>query len=1275
MHFFQDNQQFDGLRLKPSQLRYFTARLRGEAKLALTSDSLVVKHNGYTKYCISLVLWGTGARPIIDPLQHKELLDLDNELALISDKVTDESRAFRLIPLAPMVKAQIQHYLDHLKCLTYSCLRSNDIKEQKLGKAISNLLDHPTKSTPLFFLIDGRGRTQSLRPRDLIEYWSDILPVPPNFGRHFLATELSLLDCPQDAILALLGHSLTPEHWCGENSEYSSLEIMSILKTKIQDLMVWSEWTNISGHKAYDVDSSRASDILASVEPATHSSKTLGHQSRKNNREIYREDLANLIQSQANKLGLTSGELINQKSIMLLKESALEENRARQSRFSEHAISNSLIEWIGNYEGRRNTINKYGLTRLLKPEKSPFSIERFLLFRTAVEGRKRLIYTLNSRQRQKRALNPEEYLAHIVVSAALFSDMCRADHLTQLPASISTHLFRTNKVVHIEFFTKNNDGEAWTGRWEPDKLSLALLTGYRRIMPQPEPDIASVNGILSSLVSQLGFAIENSNPYKVLSKAAKALVTYEQPGYRAAALRNLKYSTDLHPIAFGRQLSGLLPGHLTKDKYTQSKNPPKWLPKLNRSAPIDSVDEFGRNLRELFNEIYTAADSGKYQSQKQRNRQLAQNIKRLTEQYDETPVLCSLIAAWAFHLCTQGTEKKQTPATGTLDKYIFLVLNGLKKAVGNSDFTDFTSDEYEEAYQFVIDVGPQEKQSQLVHQLALFHNFLVEHFTVEPCAWLYREDKLRTDEYTPSGNTITQVEYLRALELVISDKKLTERKRILYQSALILGFRWGLRFGEVLRLTPADFMFTKNWTRAFISVKNSVYGRVKREEAGVRTVPLLENLLPHEINRLEQVLAYLESEVDPNTGIMAESFHSRHLVDRAEMNQYLNETLKTVTGDTTAHFHLLRHSFASRVSICLTKNTKLDSLERWESLNIDTDILSESGMYRQPTKALSAAIGHTTQKMTISTYIHSLNNYNKEGDIAFQSLSDTNIAFLLREEAKTLWARKYRSSEKFDPLEVATKKLNLPSLVEGWKEYKKEKYISHINALEQIPPPHSIAHILHTAGTRLSYNGLAFAHMISDSLFSKIIQTADKTERRFGLDLYNTCFLFEDNEFIKLNSKLVSKQPLKEHLRVLDWLFHRQKFLVDLPENSKIELEHCLSQWLHPQLPHQRKSTLNHHNLDTIPRALSILGIKTDLILEIPTDSSLDGIREKAVELGYRCESVNPRNIKSGEKSKLRGAEALGVRFENIPHNIATTSTLLRLVLVLIIWLKLVINR
>ncbi len=1284
---FSVEEWYDGLYLKPAHARGFTRQLADKTTRVLYSDdSLRIKHNTYTLYVVSLLLWGTAHRPVRDPFAFRKHLSLRSGLALICDKVTDIDRAFRLVPLCPLLVEQIEHYFAHLQSLINRWHNGNE-SEQRLARTCALILQGKPTPSPVFFLIDERHRTHSILENDVELFWQDIMPLPPNFGRSNLATHLLFQGVEQEDILALLGHSVSPEHWCGANAQVSALQVMDRLRDAIQMLLLSLGWQALPGLKFYAKDPMKRS--FSRVKSAIHAGTLLGPDRRAYDREKRLDKARRIVVDYATSLGLTE----TNTAITLDSGTALLDKIKGHKGGENLPLHRALALWLAEQAKAGRDIPPLSLVIDIPSEPSPFKSDSLIQYEDALDARHKLLTWLKEAYKDDRLDSKETRIGALICCAALFGDCHTADHLSAIAHSLSTQTYCTESIVHIELYSRKNSPHkkksektqewVWVGRWLPDKLSLSLLASVLT-NPVTGMDGHTLNQTVSHILSAVGLTPFRGGPLSRLAELGQAAAAIERPGY----LSRGQQTGYLSPLAWGRLLTNKIPADvmytLDDDQQGSKKLEGReaWLPNLSKPGQTASGQRFKRALQRIFNEIHTLNEAGEFSGQKKANKALAQQIRQLTDSMDDLPIVVRLIASWAYRLCLKGTPGTEEPATSTLEKYIFLVLNGLLDSVGDADFTAFTDEEYEETYWNALDVGKQADQVQLTGQLQSFHSFLVDKLSVEECHWGALWSLTRRKVGTVSADIVTRQEFDRALDWILSDPTLQARERYQYATMLILGYRFGIRFGEAYRLRHLDIQHSPDWTIVYIIIRNTVFGKTKTE-AGVRQVALLEQLTDREIKALQNVVAMsaTAAEDDIQAGLMAQSASQRTLIDRSRLSQYLNAVLKQVSGSGYVRFHHLRHSYVSRVHAAIVAQSNPECVpvtaQIWLREPVDLSPLTADDRFPHALKSLPVNIGHASLSTTVRFYTHSRDLHIKPGDIAFDTLKDIEIAHLLDAPYNTFKKRKKSLGSDHDPVAFAVARKKLPSITEeGYQDYVPlERPDSDSLLTDAKVTPAIIEQVLHRIGSRYgSTTGLAEGFLLTDQQLKQIIDIAERLERRSGYEEYLTFSAIEDPHYALLKAQGFQKRQKHQEHRRLQALLQDQESLYqswgrDERQAIRGQLERC-EQYLNPV--RKRSVVVTRYDLDCFTSLLDALGFSADLILEGTPQINSRQVLETYSHSRNITVRIRKNPARSMERSVYRRKIGTALSIENLPASIGNQRTLYRLFFVLCVWLTLV---
>ncbi len=195
--------------------------------LRAQSQSLDQIHNSYVMYVLHLLNMTTGHRPVRDPFDDIDHIDLVGKKIFISDK---ESRftasPARMLVLPDTAALQIELYKEHLENLiVYMESLSPD-----LAKKIRKVLDG---KGPLFFLMEREEKASNLEmvsvtPKTVESFWAGLISIPSNWHRHFLRTYLLYQEeVTGEAIDTWMGHASPGQEGL---TLYSGMSIKPLVK-------------------------------------------------------------------------------------------------------------------------------------------------------------------------------------------------------------------------------------------------------------------------------------------------------------------------------------------------------------------------------------------------------------------------------------------------------------------------------------------------------------------------------------------------------------------------------------------------------------------------------------------------------------------------------------------------------------------------------------------------------------------------------------------------------------------------------------------------------------------------------------------------------------------------------------------------------------------------------------------------------------------------------------------------------------------------------------
>lgn len=1262
--------RYIGFKLRPDIVKVFTQRIAAdvESLMADKQASLFEQHNAFTLYTLSLLMWATGHRPVQDPFCCLSDFDIENFWALICDKVADERRAWRLVCLCQMAVQQLHQYNKHLESLKIRLAKGGP-KELALAATLHAILTNSTDTRPYLFLIEDNGRTQSIFPKDLERFWEPYLPLRGNFGRHEFASQLMLEDVALPAINAAMGHNLTPDHHLGVTSEISVIRLMDQLRAAIEQMMTGFGWRALNGLRFYKtVPLPKSISRLALPQ---HYPAILGPDNRARKREDRKLQAEDLVHECVNEdLGIPEdGKLTRHAAEALFDRiKALAEER----KLGNLPIRQVFLSWVESYTQAGGIVEQLRMAIDIKSEPSPLtrnSLREYKQFQAARDRWNNWIKTASDNDSLPDAASR---IAALVVDAALVSNLANEQRLDSIPYSVMNYAYNLGGDVHVELYQKQSTGiDQWLGRWHPSKTSCALLIGLHK-----EPDGWTEKLVRKSLVQickEIGITGNSKNIISKLRSYAEAAILFEQPGYSHIALTHDRLGVAALPDTYFRMKTGLVGERPEPERTLQDREQPEtWLPDLGATTEYKSRRIINDELRALINSSKLVADSGEFTNQRALNSGLGKALKTWASS-SGLPVAVRLCAAWGRKLCLTGTPQKKEPAIATIDKYLGLVMNGLLKEVPNEDILSYSPEEYEELYLKIVDRGTQKDQAQLVAQLANFHHYLVDTFSAEQCYFGGVFGVAERSLAQVSAAIITEEEYFRAVTYLLNDPSIpNERTRNQYLFMLMVGFRFGLRFGEIHRLQRRDIQYLDDFSLIYIVVREAVYGNVK-SDAGVRQVPLLEDLSSEERRVFAEIMREeILEDGDYQLGIMSEVVGERPLLDRVRLSGYMNQVLKFVTGSKRSHFHHLRHGFASRVHAAIASSSITCSAWEWESRNVHVCRLHEECRVPNLLRSLSQIMGHASVETSAQYYIHSWPAIFS-GGVVEHTLK--NQAYLTRtnyEAARQRQSRFKRSKSvgQFNLIDALLSNENtLPPDLESFRQFSPPDWSQIPVKAETVISPSLVEQALYRVAMRRGqFSGLAAALYLSETALLNLVSTAEGVERKSGFERYGLLLATDDTYYALLRDHGVRMKapPLVEHKRL-------QKFLRDFEKRSEgwdrqkeLDFRDAISGAVRLMAANQGRLICLSENDDAIvERLFSMLGIDpNDIVYKVKAGLTYTEQLSQALKLKGKPHTILTKAPRSREKSALRRELSRAVDFIKLPSHIGGHASLAKIIFI-----------
>ena len=163
------------------------------------SGSVYEFHNHFVAYTNSLLSFGTAHRPVVAPFENIKDINLFTGSVYINDKDNRNGQSSRLVYLPSEAIQQVKNYIEHLRELKKQC----GLEYPEVGKYIDLVMKG---ERPLLFYFE-ENSLRTIRPKWLEVYFEDKFPIPLNWNRHFMRTELPRHGHDGGLISAWMGHS------------------------------------------------------------------------------------------------------------------------------------------------------------------------------------------------------------------------------------------------------------------------------------------------------------------------------------------------------------------------------------------------------------------------------------------------------------------------------------------------------------------------------------------------------------------------------------------------------------------------------------------------------------------------------------------------------------------------------------------------------------------------------------------------------------------------------------------------------------------------------------------------------------------------------------------------------------------------------------------------------------------------------------------------------------------------------------------------------------
>ncbi len=1264
----------------------------GEYTLSIvkSDESISARHNAFVDYVVSFLLFSTGHRPVIDVFCDISDIDTNSGMCTINDKVSSDAHQFRLVALAEISCKQINLYIDHLSKLSRILYNRGD-KSRSIACAINRIIQKKgAKDLPLFFYLNkDLTKTKSITTLTIAECWERHWGIKINFGRKFLATELERKNVPPDLISAQLGHQGGIDHPFGLTSIYTPRVAIKYLAQQINSVMVDIGWETLSGLGAGGRISSE--NIRWSRKKyCGHETDILGPEARalnrKYNKNLHREIIRSVLED-------VYSEGLPKKFTEHDLESLIKQVRIKADieKCSLNLCLRLFYRWLASLRYSGHSVPANYRTFCLDGEGMPFPRDIVEMGRTLDRARDKFEEYLYKKGKHEDKFTIEQRLAEIIISAPIYGCIPDASLLKGLHTAIVSSAYQLEKIVFVDILSKDKSKPVCLYRWYLESISLSLFVGLHR--QYGEIDLNSINmHLFKQALRDICKSITEvkGDTYKVLAQLGHTALSLEKPGYIRSVFKNEIAYRPLPLTALVRLVSKK---RLKCDEGSLEKLTPEhlyaWLPDMSRVGSKQDRDlglRFIKDLRIIVNNIASVAPKGYDRRCKQLKKKLEQHIEVFFEKEERTQA-CGIVAVWAIWLCRFGTQQRSNLAYNTVRQYTFMIGVPIIEKAYDKNIFEMDESEFEEFYLDVLEYWKREDTAQVEHVIRDFHYFLIETWGVEDLDWsvVSAAKKTRDKRLSIDANFISHDEYLISLRNILRDKNCSKIRQYQHAVLLILGYRFGLRFGEVYNIQWRDIQYLLDFSLIYVIVRHNVYRELK-STSGIRQIPLVGTLIDIEINVLRAVLTDSAEhfENDAQAPLMAGELNSRMLIDRGYAAQFINSVLKNVTGDMNIRFHHLRHSWSMRMGVASTaidKGSASYQIIKYIAGDLnekDIEILcGTKDMDCRNLKAISRSIGHANEKTTISSYMHTIDIMAVNDFVELnRGLQDYAIGYALGIRASTFRKRKSRLPKNDRSIktilrnELSDKIFPYPKIETEERTELDEQY-DDVQSIEELKPL-IIERLLRVVRQRHGdFSGIADKFFLNDEIVGNILENALIIEKISGYSAYDAILTSKDPMHVSNKISYQYKNKHTEILRSQKILTMLQKKMKKYSEQDFTIINEGLNAWSEAYNP--GSGLMIFTSIEDMAKYISMINLLDvgKLVHVAKLHSGFEiGLTtlEKMKNMGIRF-LVNQSIPRNFEKTDIRRKHRVSLKPIELPQIIKTGYTLYRLYFVLLVWM------
>jgi len=436
-------------------------------------------------------------------------------------------------------------------------------------------------------------------------------------------------------------------------------------------------------------------------------------------------------------------------------------------------------------------------------------------------------------------------------------------------------------------------------RWFPDPVTLMLLHRFNRehgvkAFPANAPSL--VAGFVSRITSTKSVVSADRNFVRGLMDAASTVASLDIMGCAGFEQNAPGVSVSMGASSWVRLITGLVP---PRGRCNTPKSPPELV--VNKpSCPLfgakngNPKDAIASILQALAIDERTKSVSEKSKSY--------ESLKRLAESSTLSPII-RIVARWCAF-------SRLSLTASSIRRYLSEFAEPLiAELIDEEDLNDLDEDDWEGLYAELLTASSSiQQRAYRSGVLRRFHHYLV---TQHGLPDTYIEGVSSNGQV--DAEILTPAEYGRTLSMLGDepDRRLSEARQV----AVILGYRCGLRRGEIRRLLLRDLQGLYEPALSFptLIVRGNRFGSTKTANAN-RVLQLWALLTDSELDlvrRWYRRRVLEQTSTKRNQLLFCELHQPDSLMPAGTLIDPIQDAMRSASGTPILRFHHLRHSCAT----------------------------------------------------------------------------------------------------------------------------------------------------------------------------------------------------------------------------------------------------------------------------------------------------------------------------------------------------------------------------